>query len=302
MTAPPIVNPEAMQVWWGVPPVGVAHGSSTGLSAAAWRHHHAEPRELAPDPDPLTHVVTPFVSGSVDSELIIDGRRRYRSKAGAGDFHLARAGETWRGVTRDADFACLHLYVPDLLLRGFVENDMERDASGLELRQAGLEQDVTLAWVGRELAAEMRGDHASSRLVVDAMALLTAAHLVRRWSNMSLPPDRVRGGLAPHLFRRACAYLDEHIADDVTLQDVARLVGLSTKHFARAFRESSGLPPHQWVLARRVERAKTLLRDPETSLAAVALACGFSDQSHFTNRFRRATGLTPARFRAEITS
>jgi AraC family transcriptional regulator len=72
---------------------------------------------------------------------------------------------------------------------------------------------------------------------------------------------------------------------------------MSTYQLARRFKESKGLPPHQYVLRRRIERARELLRQPETTVLDVALACGFSSQSHFASAFRLFTGLTPRRYR-----
>jgi AraC-like DNA-binding protein len=77
------------------------------------------------------------------------------------------------------------------------------------------------------------------------------------------------------------------------------LAGLSAKHFARAFRQSTGVPPHRWLIEKRIERAKALLLGGGLSLAEIALACGFADQSHFTAAFRRGTGITPGAYRRE---
>jgi len=78
---------------------------------------------------------------------------------------------------------------------------------------------------------------------------------------------------------------------------LAGMCALSEYHFARMFRESFGLPPHQYLLARRVNRAKELLRSSSLPLSEIALACGFSSASHFTNRFRQAMGATPGEYR-----
>jgi AraC family transcriptional regulator len=129
-----------------------------------------------------------------------------------------------------------------------------------------------------------------------------AAHLLRAHSNLvgARPLLRVTtGGLAPYQLRRALDRMSDTLADEPSLAELAAAVGLGPKHFARAFRQSTGLPPHQWMIHHRVARAQAMLADPAAQLSDVALACGFADQSHFTAAFRKTLGVTPGRFRRE---
>ncbi|SRR5579871_30700 len=103
-----------------------------------------------------------------------------------------------------------------------------------------------------------------------------------------------RGGLSPTLTRRICEYMDEHSAEKVGLDSLAVMAGLSVHHFARAFRQSVGIPPHGYLLRRRLERAGQMLRDTQAPLSEIALAAGFSDQSHLARHFRRQTGMPPS--------
>jgi AraC-like DNA-binding protein len=106
-----------------------------------------------------------------------------------------------------------------------------------------------------------------------------------------------RGGLAPWQLRRAEALMSENLSVQVPLDQVAEECGLSVRHLARAFRQSTGVPPHRWLLDRRVKRAKELLPDSKLSLSDVALACGFGDQSHFTRTFTASVRLSPGAWR-----
>jgi AraC family transcriptional regulator len=114
------------------------------------------------------------------------------------------------------------------------------------------------------------------------------------------PTARSSGGLNGWQLRRVTDFMTEHVAQDLALDQLAALVNLSAKHFARAFRQSTGLPPHRWLIERRVERAKAMLVTAEVSLAEIALACGFADQSHFTAAFRKSVGATPGGYRREM--
>jgi AraC family transcriptional regulator len=139
----------------------------------------------------------------------------------------------------------------------------------------------------------------ASTLEMEARALLLVDHLLGLHVPGPPAPARATGGLAPRHVRQVRAYLDTHLDQDVGLATLAALTDLSPKHFARAFKQSMGLPPHQWILRRRVGRAMDLLAGAGPSLIDVALSCGFADQSHFTATFKKITGMTPGRYRAE---
>ncbi len=113
------------------------------------------------------------------------------------------------------------------------------------------------------------------------------------------PAARV-GGLSGWQLRRVTDFMTEHAAEDLALEELAALVSLSAKHFARAFRQSTGVPPHRWLIERRIDRAKALLAEGDLNLAETALACGFADQSHFTAAFRKLVGMTPGSYRREL--
>lgn len=106
-----------------------------------------------------------------------------------------------------------------------------------------------------------------------------------------------RGGLAPWQERRAKEMMSANLDGEVPLARLAAECGLSVRHFSRAFRQSTGVPPHRWLLKRRVELAKSLLLSPAASLAEVGRACGFADQSHFTRVFSATTGASPGAWR-----
>jgi AraC-like DNA-binding protein len=107
----------------------------------------------------------------------------------------------------------------------------------------------------------------------------------------------MRGGLAPFQVRRIAEYIHDHLAERITLYQLARIAGLSTGHFCRAFKQSFGVPTHTYLIRRRVERAQTVMLSTQLPLSDVALACGLSDQSHFTRLFRRIVGETPNAWR-----
>lgn len=147
--------------------------------------------------------------------------------------------------------------------------------------------------VSGELTAEGGGE----RVAIESFANVLAVHLLR---HAAAPRRVVRGpdGVLPRgRLRAAVEFVEENLDDALTLGRMAAAARLSPYHFARQFKAATGLPPHQYVIARRVERAKRLLLEGELPLAEIASQVGFSSQSAFGLHFKRLTGVTPRRFR-----
>jgi AraC family transcriptional regulator len=151
---------------------------------------------------------------------------------------------------------------------------------------------------------ELTADAAGGRLAAESLANLLAVHLIRYLAAPCRPQRGPDGALPRVRLRAVVEYVQEHLDASLTLEQLAAVAHLSAYHFARQFKAATGLPPHQYVLARRVERAQRLLQqDRDVSLAEIAACTGFSDQSQFSHHFKRAVGVTPGQFRksAKIT-
>jgi len=125
-------------------------------------------------------------------------------------------------------------------------------------------------------------------------------HLVSSGSDLAastVVPLRIRGGVPPRALRRVREFIEAHLEESISIQALARIAGLSMYHFARAFKQSEGMTPHEYVIQRRVQRAKNLLAETDLPLSEIALAAGFSDQSHCARRFREHVGVTPTNYR-----
>jgi len=191
------------------------------------------------------------------------------------------------------------------LARSALDVCLEEDGVGggrVEMIDPMHKQDGKVYALARRVAASIREGAVASRLEVESIGLSLAAHLLRAHSSIRgsrLFARASTGGLAPYQLRRALDRMSDLLADDPSLAELAAVVGLSTKHFARAFRQSTGLAPHQWMIHHRVMHAQAMLVDPAAQLSDIALACGFADQSHFTAAFRKMFGVTPGRYRRE---
>jgi AraC-like DNA-binding protein len=113
----------------------------------------------------------------------------------------------------------------------------------------------------------------------------------------SAPPPQARGGLPPGAMRRVREYVDAHLGESMDLAELAAIAGLSVFHFARQFKQSAGVTPHSYLVRRRIERAQDMLARTDLALSEIAVAAGFSDQSHLARHFRQMLGTTPREFR-----
>jgi AraC family transcriptional regulator len=137
---------------------------------------------------------------------------------------------------------------------------------------------------------------AAWRCLSDASSLL--APDVEELGGNAPDVDKLQpGGLATWQARRTLAYIEANLASKMEIDDLANVVALSRSHFSRAFKRSLGFSPMEYVVVRRVERAKTMISGTRESLAEVALACGFADQAHLNRRFRDIVGISPGRWR-----
>lgn len=153
--------------------------------------------------------------------------------------------------------------------------------------------------IGATLQQGLHRPGETNQLFVDHMMLALAAHVAQAYGGLKPAAEPNRGGLAPWQVKRACDRLDSDLSGKVALQQLATELGLSVSHFSRAFRISTGLPPHQWLLQQRVKAAKQLMTVRDLPLSEIAISAGFANQSHFTRVFSQMVGVSPGAWRRE---
>jgi AraC family transcriptional regulator len=158
-------------------------------------------------------------------------------------------------------------------------------------------RDPLIEGIGRALCAELEPDGSLGRLYAESLANVLAVHLVRHYPAPGQPIRDAGGELPKHKLRYAIEFINDNLGRNISLEEIAANVEMSTFHFARMFKHSMGLAPHQYVLEQRIDRAKTLLSETALSLTEIAYRLGFASQSHFTAVFRRLTSTTPESYR-----
>jgi AraC family transcriptional regulator len=136
-----------------------------------------------------------------------------------------------------------------------------------------------------------------SQLFLDHVMTAAAIHMMTLHGGVRALPLKARGGLAPWQQRRVEELIEANLSGALSLADLASRCGISQRHFTRAFTQSNGMPPHKWLLQRRTEKAKELLRSSELSLGEIARVSGFSSQSHLTRIFTQSVGQSPGAWR-----
>jgi AraC family transcriptional regulator len=170
----------------------------------------------------------------------------------------------------------------------------------VELRPSRKFADARLSAMVAAVRAEMAAGFPSGRLFLDSVEQAMAVALVNGHAVKHRPVQISRGGLGPARLRRIRELVHAKMEDELSLDELAQSVGLSTAHFARMFRKSTGETPHQFVLRQRLEHAKAMLRAPDARVLDVAVACGFKTQQHFAQVFRELWGVSPTEYRQEL--
>jgi AraC family transcriptional regulator len=231
----------------------------------------------------------------------------------AGSWHSARptiGSIRLRPIGRTCDEArigsakveVLHLYVPTAAFGRLIDDYNLPAAPGRSIRHSCGVQDELINQIGLSVLSEMMSPTAAGRMLVETSSLLLAARLAHSHFETGLvrPPIQSGHRLDDGRLRRVLAYVEEHLADDITVADLADVACLSIFHFTRAFAATMGVPPHRYVSQRRLEIAKAMIATGRASLCEIAFNCQFSSQSSFTRAFRRATGMTPAEYRRTL--
>jgi AraC family transcriptional regulator len=258
-----------------------------GMAVAQWSNSFDATRYM-----PGHHTLSLYLSG---------GHGTYRedapSERGApGKLCLMPAGHEVNWVV-GTEQTFLHLYFAADQLAPLALRLLDREPREVRLPELNFCDDPALARGLARLAA-LDWDDAGERIAANELGHAALAHVLARHAGRA-PRGAIRGGLAPALRRRLVEWLDARLAQPVTVGEMAAFCALSETHFAHMFRASLGVAPHEWIVARRIERAAALLRSRQApSLDEVARATGHASASHLVRRFKAVWAMTPGQYRA----
>lgn len=262
----------------------------SGIQLAAWSNKR--------------DTITQYCDHHTLSLYIADGYESYHKTAGGWKngggpdrFCLMPKESESSWDIRDA-LSFVHLYCTDEHLREVGEKVWDKSPYNFTLDEHTFGSDPGITAVYRQFLLDNDWQQPANHLTLSAASSLLLTHLIQHYSNVQWRLPTVTGGLAPVTLRNVLAYIDAHLAYPITLNDLASEAALSEFHFARMFRQSMNMAPHQYVMQRRMALAQHLVCYTSRSLSDIAMTCGFSSASHFSNRFKQVTGKTPTQLRA----
>ena len=244
------------------------------------------------------HLLSLHVAGSVRFWQK-KGTRESTGVSVPGQMSFSPAGLT-QAMRLDAPVTVLNVRFEPPLFERVAAETFEVRGGRVELVPDAHAHDPRVEHIGAALTAEVWAGFPSGRLYSDGLITALTAHLLRAYATHAPTPGEHRGGLSGRKLRRIIEYVEENLGRDLSLAELAAVAGMNPYHLSRAFKQEVGCAPHKYVTGRRVERAKALLAGTELTIVEVGLIVGFQSQSHFTNIFRRLTGVTPKTFRRSL--
>ena len=212
-----------------------------------------------------------------------------------GDIHIIPAGtpSLWEVKGNDT---FLTLSLPPALLQRAAE-ELGLEPTGIEVRNRFQVRDTQLEHIGWALKEEMECGNPCGSVYLDSLAIAVAMRLICYHSSKHVEMKRPNKRLSDCRIRKVFDYIEDNLAASISLDDLASVVGLSVSHFKVLFREATGLSPHQYLIRRRVERARYLLGESGLSISQIAVRTGFAHQSHLARHMHRLLGVSPGALR-----
>lgn len=276
-------------------PEGVLLSSAPlGWRGIVVERHRREAQEL-----PESYVIGHGVAISTAKEPIPfgwrDGKTWREAMWNPGDFHLVSHGERntprWLQTFDAISLVLDPQFVADVVRRGSA-------ADRVEFATQRWAHDATIARYAEAFRRELAGDSAYGPLYADTLTIGYTLHLLSSYALARPKVPLPRGKLSSFQLRNVVDFIQSHLPENVSLVTLAEQAKVSPFHFARQFRATVGVPPHQFVLRQRIQRALGLIEAGRLPLAQIAVESGFHDQPHFIRAFRKVLGITPGMYPA----
>ncbi|QNH51657.1 helix-turn-helix transcriptional regulator [Acinetobacter venetianus] len=191
----------------------------------------------------------------------------------------------------------VHLYYTEHHLRRIAEQVWDREPSQIALNPQIFVADPQISTLYRHFLLNGAWQNRENHLQMSTATTLLLNHLIKNYSHTQWTTPEVKGGLSPYVLKQLLEWVDQHLHLSLTLSDLAQQTALSEYHFAHMFKQSMKMPPHQYVMQRRLELAHRALELTHENLTNISTQYGFSSSSHFSHRFKKHFGYSPSQIR-----
>ncbi len=272
-------------------------------SEQRWQGIAAQVYQLRPPREPVhmqigCDMIALHLHSVVDLQRQI-GARLERGISYPGGICLDPKGQLSTYFWQRTSAVVLFLYLAPSLVERVVAEMGRHDPKHVEFVKQFNIHDPLIEQIGLSMVGELESRGVAGRVYAESLATALVLHLLRLSSTASLVPASSRRNLTQRQLSIVRDAIYDRLDQDIALRDLAASIGMSVSHFCRLFKQSTGLAPHQYVITCRVERAKSLLLDEERTIAQVAHAVGFVDQSHLNRHFKHLLGIPPGALRKE---
>lgn len=255
--------------------------------------HHYQPAQETPEQRLTRHSISIYLGRKARYEQRVMGRL-VSDRLRYGDIIINGYQRThWHDA---GEYLLLHLE-PAFVARAAADLI---DGDRVEIVEQFKTRDALIQQIGLALKSELESDGLGSRVYAESLFNALSVHLIRHYSASRQKVPNDSGSIPQDKLRCAIEYINENIEKDLTLSEIAFSVGMSPYHFARTFKQATGLPPHQYLVKCRISKAKQLLAKTDLAIAEIAYHVGFASQSHFTTLFRKHTATTPKAYRDSL--
>lgn len=258
--------------------------------------YHDSPSHETPEHYPTQHVIAIQTKGVVEAERKLANRFQ-QEQIHAGDVCVVPAyTRHWIHSKGEQGLIMISLE-PSFLARTIPESI---DSNNIELLPHFAQPDPLIHQIGLSLKTALQTNSPGNRFYAESLGVALVAHLMQFYTNKkyplqdnNIPPEDAK-------IKQAKDYIHAHLNEKLSLEEIAATIAMSQYHFCRVFKESTGLTPWQYVIKKRIELAKQLLKIPQLSIVEISYQLGYSTPAQFSNFFRKHTGITPSKYRQKL--